>query len=81
MRLLYQVLAKWLQLVRSASGNDSAGGGSIVTIYATVSKTITSASAGDTIYVKRGDTFTMSSHKVLINPSLLTHMVLREATF
>ena len=53
----------------STSGNDSTGDGSIGSPYATVSKAITSASAGDTIYVKRGDTFTMSSH-ISVNKSL-----------
>ncbi len=40
----------------SASGNDS-GAGTLASPYATIGKAITKAAAGDTILLKRGDTF------------------------
>ena len=45
----------------STSGNDSTGDGSIGSPYATLTKAQTSASNGDTVYLKSGETWTPST--------------------
>jgi len=63
--LLFAVPCWAADIYVSTSGNDSTGDGSQETPYVSLWKGYSSASAGDTIYLKRGDTWTVTVNRTV----------------